>query len=63
MRCRDPISGVVPPNDFFFCGPEFGESMHYMDAFDDGGDYVYNSARIRQPFDFSGAHRQRGVGC
>ena len=24
-----------------------------MEAFDDGGDYVYNSSRIRQPFDFA----------
>jgi hypothetical protein len=54
MMCRDRVAGIVPPNDFFFCGPEFGESMHFMEAFNTGGSYVYNSARIRQPFDFEG---------
>ena len=49
-----PDSGVLRQMNSFFCGPEFGESMHWMEAFDDGGDYVYNSARIRQPFDFAG---------
>jgi hypothetical protein len=49
MRCRDRITGVVPPNDVFMCGPEFGESMHFMDAFSAGGSYIYNNFRIRQP--------------
>lgn len=53
MHCKTPISGVVPDNDYFMCGPEAGESMHFMEAFDDAGSYVYNDARIRQPFDFA----------
>jgi hypothetical protein len=52
-RCQEMISGVVPPNDVFMCGPEFGESMHFMDAFSAGGSYIYNNFRIQQPFDFA----------
>jgi hypothetical protein len=54
MRCLRRDYGIVVPNDYFFCGPEYGESMHWMEAFDDGENYVYNSARVRQPFDFAG---------
>jgi hypothetical protein len=52
-RCIELISGVVPPNDVFMCGPEFGESMHFMDAFSAGGSYIFNNFRIQQPFDFA----------
>jgi hypothetical protein len=54
MHCKDPMSGVLPPNDYFICGVEYGESNHFMEAFDDQGSYTFNSARIRQPFDFAG---------
>lgn len=54
MHCKDLIHGVTVPHDFFECGPAYGESNHYMDAIDDAGAYVYNSARVRQPFDFAG---------
>src|SRR5579885_741219 len=54
MHCKDLIHAVTAPHDFFECGPAYGESNHYMDAINDDGNYAYNSARIRQPFDFAG---------
>lgn len=45
---------VVPDNDSFICGLEFGEPNHWMESMNDDGNYVMNSARITQPFDFSG---------
>lgn len=54
MFCKDPITGVRPPNDYFECGPQFGESNHFMEAINDKGQYVWDAARIRQPFDFAG---------
>jgi hypothetical protein len=53
MHCRVAMTGLVPDNDYFVCGAEYGESNHFMEAFNDNGSYVYNSARIRQPFDFA----------
>jgi hypothetical protein len=53
MHCKDPITGVVPPNDYFMCGIEVGESEHVMEAFNDGGEYTWNDAHIRQPFNFA----------
>jgi hypothetical protein len=53
MHCKTPISGVLPPNDYFMCGPEFGESMHFMEAINDDGHYLYNDLRILQPFNFT----------
>jgi hypothetical protein len=44
----------VPDNDSFICGQQFGESNHWMEGMDDGGQYVMNSMRSRQPFDFAG---------
>ncbi len=41
-------------NDSFICGEQFGESNHWMEALNDGGSYVMNSLRARQPFDFAG---------
>jgi hypothetical protein len=54
MMCRDPMTGILPPDDYFFCDNHGMESMHWMEAFDDGGAYAWNAARIRQPFDFAG---------
>src|SRR5215471_9122783 len=53
MHCKTPVTGVLPPNDYFMCGPEFGESMHFMEALNDDSAYIYNSEMILQPFDFS----------
>ncbi len=39
---------VQPDNDYTVCNGHFMESLH------DNGSYVWNSARIRQPFDFAG---------
>ncbi len=53
--CLQTITNVLPPNDSFICGQQFGESNHWMEAFDDRyGRWIWNSARIRQPFDFAG---------
>ncbi|MER3420252.1 MAG: hypothetical protein C4290_06895 [Chloroflexota bacterium] len=53
--CLQTITNVLPPNDSFICGQQFGESNHWMEAFDDRhGRYIWNAARIRQPFDFAG---------
>ena len=41
-------------NDSFICGEQFGESNHWMEGMADGGSYVLNSLRARQPFDFAG---------
>lgn len=41
-------------NDSFICGAQFGESNHWMEALNDGGAYIINSLRARQPFDFAG---------
>ena len=41
-------------NDSFICGQQFGESNHWMEGMADGGAYVLNSLRARQPFDFAG---------
>lgn len=51
--CREKIYGVLPPRDSFFCDAHGTESMHWMEALNDDGAYIYNSARIRQPFDFA----------
>ena len=40
-------------NDSFICGQQFGESNHWMEGMADGGAYVLNSLRARQPFDFA----------
>lgn len=53
MHCKTPITGVLPDNDYFECGPESGESNHFMEAFDAAGTFVYNDARSLQPFDFA----------
>jgi hypothetical protein len=45
---------MIPDQDSFICGQQFGESNHWMEGMDDGGQYVMNSNRIRQPFDFAG---------
>src|SRR4051812_15471460 len=52
--CRDPKAGLLPPHDYFSCGPQYGESMHFMEAFDDTGGYVWNDAMGVQPLDFAG---------
>lgn len=54
MHCKTPVTGVLPDSDYFMCGTEAGESEHFMEAIKDGGNYVYNDARILQPFDFTG---------
>lgn len=51
--CRNTIQGVKPDGDYFMCGPEFGESMHFMESINDDDNYVFNSAKILQPFDFT----------
>jgi len=51
--CRELVTGLFPPAESFFCGPEFGESQHWMSAQNDNG-YSVLSAMIRQPFDFAG---------
>lgn len=53
MHCKVPVSGVMPPFDYFMCGVEAGESEHFMEALNAGGSYLYNDARVRQPFDFA----------
>lgn len=53
MHCKTPVTGVMPPNDYFECGPEVGESNHFMEAINAGGSYLYNDLRARQPFDFA----------
>jgi len=53
MHCHDPISGVLPPADYFECDGHHDESPHFMEALNDHGNYVYNAARIRQPYDFA----------
>jgi hypothetical protein len=53
MHCKDPISGVLPPNDIFMCGVEVPESEHFMDTLNDDDNYIFNSERILQPFDFT----------
>src|SRR5438045_2780767 len=32
MHCKTPSTGVLPPNDYFMCGVEAGESEHFMEA-------------------------------
>jgi hypothetical protein len=58
MRCMDPETGLLPPNDYFMCAAAMPdgskESMHFMEAFNDAGNYDYDSAMVRQPFDFAG---------
>jgi len=44
---------VQPDGDSFICGAQFNESNHWMESMDDNGQYVMNSNRIRQPFDFA----------
>jgi hypothetical protein len=51
--CRDHQVRLAP-NDSFICGQQFGESNHWMEGMADGGSYVVNSLRARQPFDFAG---------
>lgn len=53
MHCRDLMPNVMPPNDYFMCGPEVGESMHFMEVLNDNSNYAYNDAMINQPFDFA----------
>ncbi len=53
FHCKDKSTGFLPPNDYFICGTEFGESNHFMDVLNDDSAYIYNSARILQPFDFA----------
>jgi len=53
MFCRTPKTGLLPPHDYFFCGTTFGESEHFMEAFDDQGGYVVNDAMALQPVDLS----------
>jgi hypothetical protein len=50
--CKD-MKTVQPDSDSYICGEQFGESNHWMESMDDNGQYVMNSARIRQPFDFA----------
>src|SRR5207249_7010331 len=45
MRCKTPVTGVMPEQDYFICGAEFNESNHFMEAFTDQGGYMYNDAR------------------
>lgn len=51
--CLQTKTGVLPNKDSFFCGHQFNESEHWMEAFDDQTGYQWNSAMIRQPFDFT----------
>ncbi|HEX2381547.1 MAG TPA: hypothetical protein VHI95_02845 [Acidimicrobiales bacterium] len=44
----------LAPSDSFICGEHFGESNHWMEGMTDGGSYMMNSLRARQPFDFAG---------
>jgi hypothetical protein len=53
MHCKDSLNGVLPPNDYFMCGIEVPESEHFMEALDDDSNYIFNSERILQPFDFT----------
>ena len=52
-HCRTTGLNVDAPFDSFFCGSEVPEPEHWMEAIDDHDGYVYNGARIRQPFDFT----------
>jgi hypothetical protein len=46
-RCINHIE-VNAPDDFAIC------NNHYMEAMNDGGDYIYNAIRAKQLFDFTG---------
>lgn len=52
--CRDRVDGLLPPKDYFYCDNHGRESMHFMEALEDGGGYVYNDLMMLQPFDFAG---------
>ncbi len=51
--CTQIKNNILPPNDSFICGQEFNEANHWMESMNDGGAYVWDSATIRQPFDFT----------
>jgi hypothetical protein len=57
MFCRTPKTGLLPPHDYFFCGSTFGESEHFMEAFDDDGGYTLNDAMALTPIDLSSGTR------
>jgi hypothetical protein len=52
--CGKTTTGVIPPNDIFFCAGGGTESMHMNDTQHDGGGFTIHSYRIRKPFDFTG---------
>lgn len=60
--CQTKLPGVLPDRDSFMCNGTNGtdttfrgtEPMHWMSTINDGGNYVENSARALQPFDFAG---------
>ena len=51
-HCLTRPTDVNAPLDSFFCGSEVPEAEHWMEAINGGG-YLANDARIRQPFDFT----------
>ena len=48
-----PGMGVLPPDDFFLCAGGGTQQMHLNTAFDDLGQPVLQSFRVRRPFDFA----------
>jgi hypothetical protein len=53
LACGATTPGVLPPDDFFFCAGGESSSMHLSNAFDDNDGFVFQSMRIRRPFDFA----------
>lgn len=51
--CGKTRRGVLPPNDMFICAGGGTKSMHFNNAYDDGGDFLVQSYRVRRPFDFT----------
>jgi hypothetical protein len=52
--CGTARSGILPGEDFFFCEGGGIDSMHLVNAYDDGGGFTIHSMRMRRPFDFEG---------
>jgi hypothetical protein len=51
--CGKTRRGVLPPNDMFMCAGGATPSMHFNNAYDDNGDFLVHSYRVRRPFDFT----------
>lgn len=55
--CGKEFAGLLPGTDVALCsgvGVDGTPSLQLNEAYDDQGDFAFNSMRIRQPFDFAG---------